>query len=240
MKVGLLHTVPALAPVFDGYVRDALRVSVGDVDVVHLAQAELLTLALAGSPEVTPATRAACDALVGLGCTALMVTCSSIGEVAMAIAEDLPVPVIRVDGPMAQEAARVAAAAGEGSTVTVLATQPSTIGPSGRLVEQAVDQHPGAHLVVETVLVEGAAAALGAGDKAQHDALLRAAAQEAAGASAVIVLAQASMATSLDGVELGIPVITSPRTGAARLAEIAADQRQTQQNQHPAQGGQHS
>ncbi|QAY71642.1 arylsulfatase [Xylanimonas protaetiae] len=227
-RVGLLHTVPALAPGFDERVRAAVPGS----DVVHLVQAQLLSLAVAQSPDVPELTRAACRALVGLDCDAILVTCSSIGEVATtSIREgatsqdaDLPVPVLRVDAPMAAEAARIAAAAGPGSRIVVLATQPSTLGPSGRLVTDAATRRPEDRLSVDTVLVEGAAAALARGERPEHDRLLLAAAAEAQERCAVIVLAQASMVAAFDGADVSVPVLSSPESGVAALAALLAEQ----------------
>jgi len=232
MRIGLLHTVPGLVPVFDARVRAALTENLGepaatDVHITHLVQAELLTRALAGDPTVAAATAQACQALVDLGCQAIMVTCSSIGAIAVGLGPTLPVPIIRVDGPMAELAAQTAANTGPGSTITVLATQPSTLGPSGELVTAAANKYPAGNVIVETVLVPGAAAALAAGDRAEHDQLIRQAVQSASQTAAAIVLAQASMADAVTGPNASesaspVPVLTSPETGAAAFADIVA------------------
>ena len=222
MRVGLLHTVPGLAPVFDPIVRTTFA---NDVKVVHLVAAELLALALADDPRVAPATNEAARALAGLGCEAILVTCSSIGEIAVAEAKSLPVPVLRVDEPIAREAARLVAAAGSAARVILLATQPSTLGPSGRLLTKAIIAAGGSGSQVEAVLVKGAAEALAAGKHDEHDRLLRESATsaiKAAPEAAVIALAQASMVAAFDGVNLSVPVLTSPHSGVKALAALDA------------------
>ena len=219
MRVGLLHTVPGLAPVFDARLRESLP----DAEAVHLVHAGALTRALAGSPDLPEQVRSDLGALVGLGCEAILVTCSSLGEVVDALGPKLPVPVLRVDVPMAAEAARIAAGLGTGRCVVVLATQPSTLGPSAHLVSDAAAAgFPEAGLTVEAVLVEGAAAALAGGDPAEHDRLVRAAVDSVHERADVVVLAQASMAAAVDGVDVGLPLLTSPRSGVAALAAALA------------------
>lgn len=222
MRVGLLHTVPGLAPVFDARVRETLP----EAEALHLVHAGALQRALAGSPDLHDQVRSTLGALAALGCEAILVTCSSLGDVVDELGPGLPVPVLRVDVPMAAEAARTAAGLGPGCRIVVLATQPSTLGPSARLVAEAAAGFPEAATVVEAVLVEGAAPALAAGDPAEHDRLLRAAADAVRGRADVVVLAQASMAAALEGVDLGLPVLTSPRSGVTALAAaLAADAR---------------
>ncbi len=217
MIAGLLHTVPALAPTFDLLVADA----VPGVEREHVVDAWMLETAIAEG--VTPAVRSRVAShlrhLADSGADAILVTCSSIGEAAEEAAADLGIPVIRVDAAMAAEAAHVAA-----GRVAVLATNTATLGPTTRLIEREATAQ-GVDTTVTAAVVEGAAAARSAGDQAGHDRLIaeavRAAAQPADGGApaGVIVLAQASMAAAAEAAGVGIPVLTSPAGGVARLAE---------------------
>ncbi|WP_432941999.1 aspartate/glutamate racemase family protein [Kribbella sp. CA-253562] len=205
LKVGLLHTVPALAGTFQDLVarqNPALR-------QVHVADAELLATAVREgvTEEVFARVRRHVRYLVEDGAAAVLVTCSSIGEAVEAAARDAEVPVLRVDAPMAEEAVR---AAGDGGRIAVLATLQATLGPTGRLLERAA---AGTGVTVAATVVEGAADARAAGDQDEHDRLVRAAVETAE--ADAIVLAQASMAQAVAG--LDVRTFTSPAGGVAAL-----------------------
>lgn len=133
VRVGALHTVPALVPVF----QDLLSARRPDLDIVHLADASLLSRAIAGgvTEDVRAGLRGHLAALRDAGAEAVLVTCSSIGEAAAQEAAALGVRLHRVDAPMAAEAV-ARARAGRGR-ILVLATLEATLGPTTRLVEEA-------------------------------------------------------------------------------------------------------
>ena len=201
---GILHTVPALAPVFHELVTRG-----NDIEVIHAVDPRLLATAIREgvTPEVTALVAEHIADLVDAGAEAILVTCSSIGEAVDAAAAAAGVPVIRVDEAMAHRAVELAAA-GSGR-IAVLATLAATLGPTGRLVERAGSAD------VTALVVEGAAAARAAGDTATHDRLI-AEAIDAADAD-VILLAQASMANAVALASTATPVLTSPESGAAQL-----------------------
>lgn len=210
--VGVLHTVPALAPVFD----DLIKPAAPQLRRIHVADGWLLDTAR--KVGVTEAVRATVVAHVqGLeagGARAVLVTCSSIGEAAEDAAGQVGIPVLRVDAAMAVEAVRVAAA-GPGR-VAVLATLESTLGPTGRLVERAAAGTP---VRVTSTVVPGAAERADAGDRAGADALIADAVRAAADGADVVVLAQASMAGAAAAAGVGVPVLTSPAGGVRALLD---------------------
>ena len=210
VTVGLLHTVPALATTFDGLVGDLAP----ELRRVHVADGWLLRTARRAG--VTDAVRARVVGhvrhLAATGARAVLVTCSSIGEVAEEAAAAVEVPVLRVDAPMADEAVRIAA--GGGGRVAVLATLESTLGPTGRLVERAA---AGAPVQVRATVVPGAAERADAGDRAGADALVAAAVGNAAADADVVVLAQASMAGAAAAADVAVPVLSSPDGGVRAL-----------------------
>jgi hypothetical protein len=214
--VGLLHTVPSLAVTFDDLVRDAAP----DLRRIHVADAWLLDTARRDG--VTPAVRETVAVhvrhLVSLDARAVLVTCSSIGEAAEAAASTVDIPVVRVDAPMAEEAAVIAAAPGSRGRITVLATLPSTLGPTGRLVERAVGGRP---IEVTASVVDGAAEAGDRGDRDRVDELVAAALVGAAADADVVVLAQASMARAAARVDVAVPVLSSPAGGVEALLTAA-------------------
>lgn len=226
MIAGLLHTVPALAPTFDALIAAELPASRRQ----HVVDAWLLETAIAHgvTPDVEARVAAHLTHLAATGAHAVLVTCSSIGEAAERAAAALSIPVIRVDAAMAAEAVLIAradagdgpiaAAAGEPPHIAVLATNTATLGPTTRLIEREASAQA-ATVAVSATVVEGAAAARAAGDQTTHDRLIAEAVQEAAELAAVIVLAQASMADAARLAGVGLPVLTSPAGGVARLRE---------------------
>lgn len=215
VRVGLLHTVPALAATFDAAVRERLP----GADTLHVVDPSLLADAIrTGVTEaVQERVAARLRHLAADGATAVLVTCSSIGEAVDAAASSVPVPVLRVDASMAAEAVRLANAAGERvgrrGRIAVLATLAATLGPTGRLLERAAGE---ATVSISATVVDGAVAARDAGDQEEHDRLIRDAVR--ALDVDVVVLAQASMAGAAASAGATVPVLTSPAGGVAALA----------------------
>lgn len=209
-RVGVLHTVPALVPVF----HDLLTSQRRDLEIVHTADPTLLARAIESgiTTDVDADLRVHIGALRDAGAEAVLVTCSSIGEAAVEAAETVGVRLVRVDAAMAKAAVE-RAAAGSGR-ILVLATLAATLGPTGRLVESEAASRDG--IDVTAAVVADAAAARAAGDLTRHDQLIATAIDEA-GAVDVIVLAQASMAT---GAGDDPRVLTSPESGAAAFLTV--------------------
>jgi hypothetical protein len=221
VRVGLLHTVPALAGTFQA----AVEAAIPGVEVVHVVEPGLLATAIRDgvTAEVLARVAAHLGHLAADGVAAVLVTCSSIGEAVDAAAPDVPVPVLRIDVPMATEAVESARAAGRAAgrpgRIAVLATLAATLGPTGRLIEQAIEravEEAGPAVEVTASVVDGAVAARDAGDQAGHDRRIRDAV--AAADADVVVLAQASMAAAAADAGTTVPVLTSPRGGVAALA----------------------
>jgi Asp/Glu/hydantoin racemase len=212
-RVGLLHTVPALAEAFE---RDVVA-AVPGAQVVHVVDSALLADAVRSGVDdaLTDRVAARIQALAATGADAVLVTCSSIGDAAERAAVRIGVPVLRVDAPMARRAVAIAVADGAAGRIAVLATLAATLGPTGRLVERAAVDH---RVVVTATVVDGAVAARDAGDPDRFVALVGAAVRAAAEDADVVVLAQASMAGAVPA-DVAVPVLTSPASGVAALAE---------------------
>jgi aspartate/glutamate racemase len=126
----------------------------------------------------------------GIGAAALLVTCSSVSRVVARVRDRAAIPLFAIDDPMAAEAVRI------GGRITVVAVE------------------------VRLRMVDGALAALLAGDAALHDRLVVAALREAESESDVLVLAQATMARVLEALvnePLAIPVLASPQLALAEV-----------------------
>ncbi|MDQ0727937.1 hypothetical protein [Microbacterium sp. W4I20] len=214
-RIGVLHTVPALVPVF----QDLLTSRRDGLEIVHTADPTLLSRAIETgiTADVDADLRVHLAALRDAGAEAVLVTCSSIGEATVEAAGAVGVRLVRVDAAMAKAAVE-RASSGSGR-ILVLATLAATLGPTGRLVEAEAAAHGGIDVTAE--VVADAAAARAAGDQARHDELIADAIRRA-GDVDVIVLAQASMAT---GAGDDPRVLTSPESGSAAFLATLDDDR---------------
>ncbi|THG29264.1 aspartate/glutamate racemase family protein [Naasia lichenicola] len=215
MRIGFLHTVPALAARFES----GLVAAEPGASAVHVVDAALLATAIRSGVDATvdAAVAAHVAHLAARGVDAVLVTCSSIGEATDRTAAAAGLPVVRVDAAMADEAVRIAGPSGR---IAVLATLEATLGPTGRLLERAARAQDEPPRVTSSV-VAGAADARAAGDDSGHDRLVADAVQQAASSADVIVLAQASMAQAAQQASATIPVLTSPDSALAAVIAAA-------------------
>jgi len=150
-----------------------------------------------------------------LGVDAILNQCSSVGEVADAIKPFISVPVVKVDEAMAEKAVSL------GKKIAVVATVPTTVGPSVRLVEQKAKEM-GKEIEIETHLVKDAMMILiEKGDVETHNKMVLGEVEAAAESCDVVVLAQGSMTVLLPLLgHIQKPVLTSPRLGVERVKEV--------------------
>ena len=155
--------------------------------------------------------RAAEDA----GADVILNTCSSIGEIADMGKKCAKVPLVKIDDAMTLKAVNM------GTRVGVIATLPTTLGPTVRLVRSQAQKINKDVTVVEGLAV-GAFEALMSGKADEHDALILKTAKEIAGQVDVIVLAQGSMAKMQEKLtqETGKPVLSSPLLGVQEVRDI--------------------
>jgi Asp/Glu/hydantoin racemase len=212
-KLGLIHTSATLVPVFADLCAELLP----GVELFNIADDSLIKEVIAAG-ELTPcvARRVASQVIAAheAGADQILVTCSSIGAAVERAAGLVETPVLRVDQPMADEAARL------GKRIGVAATLSTTLGPTADLIERRAAL-TGSPIALQARLCAGAFEALMAGDSATHDGLVAEALQELTAHNDVVVLAQASMArvaTRLAG-STEIPILSSPRLAIAFLAE---------------------
>lgn len=146
-----------------------------------------------------------------LGADAILSACSSVGEFAEKAGERLEIPVYRIDEAMAERAVETA------KTISVFATLSTTLEPTVNLIQRKASA-AGKECVVHTVLVSGAYEELMKGNRTLHNQMIQDAVQKYSDSDA-LVLAQASMATALEGLG-GIDinkVLTSPVLGVEKL-----------------------
>lgn len=213
--LGLIHTSATLVPVFQKLCAEHL----GEVNVFNIVDDSLIKDVISKN-QLSPQTARRVVDYVGSAETAgadfIMVTCSSIGAAVEAAADLSSVPVLRVDQPMADLAVQT------GHRVGVIATLPTTLGPTSDLVRRrAVAANKTIDL--SSRLCEGAFEALMSGDAERHDAMVAEALIELSTHVDVIVLAQASMARVVDTLaaeDRRVPILSSPALAVQHLAEL--------------------
>jgi len=142
--------------------------------------------------------------------------CSTVGDVADVARKILTIPIVKIDEAMVMEALE------KGNRIGVLATLPSTLNPTCRLVENiAFEANKKVH--INRGLVSGAFEELIKGNTAVHDQMVQQKLRDLAEDSEVVILAQASMARAIDALgqdEINIPVLASPRRGVIHLKHV--------------------
>ncbi|MCE2452716.1 MAG: arylsulfatase, partial [Nitrospinae bacterium] len=190
-RIGVVHaTRVAISPI-----EAAFKNHWPEAGVVQLID-ESLARDLEAVGHLTPALFERVDSLAGFahrgGSEAILFSCSAFGPAIEAAQARLPVPVLKPNQAMLEEALRL------GTRIHVLSTfRPS--GPSIRTELEALASQKKIALKIEVSYVANASDALQAGDPQTHDALIAEAAANAAHAD-VVLLAQFSMALALDAV----------------------------------------
>jgi aspartate/glutamate racemase len=139
------------------------------------------------------------------GADGILFTCSAFGPCIEACAAELaPMPVLKPNEAMIEAAASYSRIGLMATFAPSLATLPAEFGRP-----------------VQTALIEGAMAALDAGDGATHDRLAGETARSLSGCDA-IALAQFSLARAADAVARasGLPVLTTPDSAVLKLKRL--------------------
>lgn len=149
-----------------------------------------------------------------MGADVILNTCSSVGEAVYEARKTLKTPIIRIDEPMAK------LAVSKYSRIGVVATLPTTLNPTMRLLEIEAEKI-GKPVQVLDGLAKGAYDALVAGDPAQHDALIAQTVKNLESKADCILLAQGSMARMEAALRdsVKIPVYASPQLCADYIAD---------------------
>ena len=167
---------------------------------------------------VTPGvTRRLCQYAVqaeSAGATLIFNQCSSVGEVADIASKMVRIPLVKVDERMAETACKT------GSRIGVVATLPTTMGPTVRLIRRMAEKL-GKEVTVTEELSSGAFQKLIAGDRTTHNEMVIASIRKLAQQVDVVVCAQGSMlALKPDLGETPIPVLMSPPIGVKHAVEV--------------------
>ena len=134
--------------------------------LVNVYDDSLIPDVIAAGNAITPDVRrrllSYCRACEEMGADLILSTCSSMGEIVEQIQPFVKVPILRIDEAMARQAVEM------GSTIAVMATVDTTVGPTRRLVNSVAGQLGKPVTIVEG-LARGALQALGEGKPAVHD-----------------------------------------------------------------------
>lgn len=214
IKVVAVHTAMALVEPLTKIFKEVLP----EVKLNHIADDSLIQEVIANN-KVTPAVRrrllANYMAAADSGADVIFNCCSSVGDVADLGNEIAPVPVFRIDYPMAMEAVTSA------KRIAVISTLSTTLDPTRRLLERCAKE-TGREVVLVDGLADGAFAAGQSGDGETHDRLIAEAAMKIADKVDLFVLAQGSMARMEKKLSemTGKPVLSSPVSGVRGLRKF--------------------
>lgn len=211
IKVVAVHTAMALVEP----VTQIFRQWLPEVKLNHIADDSLIQEVIANNGVTTAVRRrllsyyvAAADA----GADVVFNTCSSVGDIADFGNRYAPIPIFRIDYPMAVKAVC------EANRIGVISTLPTTLAPTRRLLERAAEEE-GRRVNLVDGLAAGAFQAGQSGDGATHDRLIAEAAAKIANDVDLFVLAQGSMARMEQRLAdiTGKPVLSSPVLGVKGL-----------------------
>jgi hypothetical protein len=218
-RIALVHATPAAVEPIDA----ALARDWPDAQRTHLLD-DSLSADLASAGGLTPALTERFVALAryvrGCGADAVLFTCSAFGAAIEAAADAVDVPVHKPNEALFLDALAL------GGEVLLLTTFAPAQASMQREFAALHGQHPPPRPTrLRCVQVEGAMAALLAGDAATHDRLIAEAAAEAqaSGAVDVVLLGQFSMARAQPVVAerlaapVAVPVFSSPASAVRRL-----------------------
>lgn len=208
-KIGIIHTTPATIDSLNKLVKEI----VGSVEIVNFLDDSILgdmrdkhNVDFVGERWISYA-----KVLEQLGVDAVLSACSTVGAFAEEANQILGIPVYRIDEAMCT------AAVEKGKVISVFATLSSTLEPTEDLIRRKAQQS-GKQIIINTILVEGAYAALMDGQKDMHDAKIREMVEQYLPESDIAVLAQASMASAVEMQgEEAKKILTSPRLGIEKL-----------------------
>lgn len=145
---------------------------------------------------------------IDAGAHVIFNTCSSVGDIALESKISLGIPLVKIDDLMARTAVM------ESSNIGVLATLPTTLDPTIRLLQHFASQYD-RQIQISKGLAKGAFEAAIAGDRERHDHLILEAAEQLTDQVELFVLAQGSMARMEKEISklTGKKVLSSPESG---------------------------
>lgn len=210
-----LHTAPVHIATFDG-LRDRFA---SDLAIRHVVREDLLERAIAQggvTPAVEAAVLAALSELATGDAQILVCTCSTLGPVAESFDADAPIPVMRIDRSMADNAVML------GNHVAVCGAVSTALISTMALLQSSAKDMDRANVTLIDHLFASAWKYFQQGDMDTYHREVARGLRGAALTADIIILAQASMHGAIAHCpEITIPIWSSPETGfRAALALI--------------------
>ena len=220
-RVGMLRTSFVFIQV-ETMVNDLFGEILPGVEILHFVDSQVLAAVQESGHVTTEATRRMtylAQAAEAAGVDAIFSACSSPGPAIDVAALFVDCPVVKIDQAMARAAAQKA------ERIGVLATVPTTLGPTADLIRRQATKLSRS-VEVTPHLCEGAFQALMGGKKERHDQMVVEGALTLAPKVQIIALAQASMTRLAPRLaqETGLEVLSSPRMGIEHLGRVLAGQ----------------
>jgi Asp/Glu/hydantoin racemase len=215
-KIAVIHTTPATIDSLTSLIKNEIK----DVKVVNILDDSILIDMINNNhvERVEQRWLKYAEIATSLGVDAVLSACSTVGEFAEKANEILKVPVYRIDEAMAEKAVAM------GNTISVFATLSSTLEPTSGLIKRKAAE-AGKSCTINTVLVPEAYDELMKGNRDLHNKKIQESILKYADTSDVLVLAQASMASAVEGLAGIDPekVLTSPKLGVGKLKKDLSD-----------------
>lgn len=214
-KLGIIHA----ALITTRAVQKFLDELIPGVEVVHFVDDTIQNTNFACAPGVIPPNNYAKFVQAALsqqdyGVDLILLACSTFNRAVEYARPMIRTPMLQIDRPMMDLAVQ------HGSRIGLLATVPTTVPASERLLRLAATD-AGKTIEIKSLLCSAAFAALKAGHTEQHNALLLEEIDRLSGEVDAIVLAQLSMsALEPQLTTTKVPVYNSGRTAFTRIREI--------------------
>ena len=214
-KLGIIHAALITTKAVQKYLDEIIP----EVEVVHWVDDTIQNTNFACEPGTIPRKNYAKFVQGALsqqeyGVDLILLACSTFNRAVELARPMIDTPMLQIDRPMMDLAVR------NGSRIGLLATVPTTVPASERLLRLAAAE-AGRDIRVTTRLCSEAFRVLKAGDSEKHNDMLIAEIDALSGSVDAIVMAQISM-SALEPrlVSTRVPVYNSGRTGLNRVREI--------------------
>lgn len=202
-----LHTAPVHIATFDA-LRDRFA---PDLAIRHVVREDLLQQAITQggvTPEIAAAAISALNEIMTADAQAIVCTCSTLGAVAEAFDTTAPIPVIRIDRPMADNAVLGA------NHIAICGAVSTAVAAVRELLLSSARDMDRANVTIVDHLFAGSWKYFQQGDMEMYHREVARGLRGAALTADIIVLAQASMHGAIAHCpEITIPVWSSPETG---------------------------
>jgi len=218
-KLGIIHAAAITLPAVQKFIDEI----VPEVEVVHWLDDTIQNTNFACEPGTVPPKNYAKFVQAALsqqeyGVDLILLVCSTFNRAVEYARPMLETPLLQIDRPMMDLAVQA------GSRIGLLATVPTTVPASERLLRLAAEE-AGRNIEIETRLCSEAFQVLKAGDPDRHNEMLLEEIDRLSDQVDAIVLAQLSM-TALEPrlADTKVPVYNSGRTAFNRIRQILESQ----------------